>query len=105
MERGRYAEAAGLLQESIALDPHFQSLEMLGECFVQLKRLCAAIVPLAAATTLNKGVRAPALLAEVFLQLGEYHDAQALAETALSRSATNTMALVVQRLIKERSFE
>ena len=88
MDGGQHAEAIPLLQESIAATPHFKSLELLGECFVKLGRLNEAVVPLAAATTLNKGVRAPALLAEVFLRLGDYHDARTLAGVALARSAT-----------------
>jgi len=102
MDRGRYAEAVPLLQESIAAVPHFKSLELLGECFVNLGKLNEAVVPLAAATTLNNGVRAPALLAEVFLRLGDHDDAQALAGVALARSATNRMALAVRKALGER---
>lgn len=102
MSRGQYAEASALLHESIAAEPHFKSLEMLGECFVHLEKLNEAIVPLAAATTLNNGVRAPALLAEVFLRLGQLHDADALAKLALSRSATNKAALAVIKAMDDR---
>jgi len=105
MDRGRHAEAVPLLQESIAAVPHFKSLELLGECYVKLERLDEAVVPLAAATTLNNGVRAPALLAEVFLRLGDHHDAQALAGVALARSATNRMALAVRRALEEQPHD
>ncbi len=104
MDGGQHAEAIPLLQESIAATPHFKSLELLGECFVKLGRLNEAVVPLAAATTLNKGVRAPALLAEVFLRLGDYHDARTLAGVALARSATNRMALAVRKALEEQPY-
>ena len=53
-----------------------------------LARPQEAIVPLAAAATLNNGVRAPALLAEVFWELGQTADAEQLAEIALGGTRT-----------------
>ena len=63
-----------------------------------LGRTQEAIVPLAAATTLNNGVRAPALLAGVFWELGQKTDAEQLAEIALARDPNNKKA----RLVKEK---
>ena len=61
-----------------------------------------AIVPLAAATTLNRGVRAPSLLAEVFMHLEEWPDAEALAAIALSRGPNNKRARHVAGAVKTR---
>ncbi len=75
------------------LKPHFKDLELLGECLMQLGKLVDAIVPLAAATALNKGVT-PALLAEAYYFLHEMHDAGEMAEVTLSRDVSNKKALV-----------
>ena len=96
MGAGRFEEAAGLLTQSIAAWPHFKSLELLGECLIKIGRLQEAIVPLAAATALNAGVRAPALLAEVFLQLDQREDAERAAEIASTRHPANKTARKVK---------
>lgn len=95
MERGEHTQAVVCLQENVAADPHFKTLELLGECLIVLGRLQESIVPLAAATTLNKGVRAPALLAEVFWHLNQFHDAKEVAEIALGRDPRNRKAYTV----------
>jgi hypothetical protein len=48
---------------------------------------------LAAATGLNRGSRAPCILAEAFLELGEWSDAQAAAVEALGRTPGYRRAL------------
>lgn len=96
MDQGRLEEAVLLFEESNKSFPHFKTLELLGECNFRLGKLSEAIVPLAAATTLNRGVRAPSLLAEVFLKLGEFHNAEEITAIALSRDATNRRALRVK---------
>ena len=100
MEHGQFEEAALYFAQSIALCPHFKTLELQGECLLRLGRWREAIVPLAAASTLNLGVRAPSLLAEAFLLLGESHDATFAAELALSRDPKNRKALSVQAGIR-----
>lgn len=105
MGDGRLEEAVSLFQQSVALAPHFKSLELLGECFVRLNRQREAIVPLATATRLNRGVRAPSLLAEVFLKLEDYHAAKEMAELALSRDAGNRRAREVKRVVAEIAGE
>ena len=58
-----------------------------------------AIVPLAAATTLNEQVRAPSLLAEAFLALGQHVEAYEIATMALQRDpATSKHWRLWQRL-------
>jgi Flp pilus assembly protein TadD len=66
MAQNQLVAAVSLFQQSIALSPHFKALELLGECFIRLNRLAEAIVPLAAATTLNKGVRGPIFIGRCF---------------------------------------
>jgi len=101
MDEGRLEDAVMLFQQSISYSPHFKTLELLGECFVRLNRLPEAIVPLAAATSLNKGVRAPSMLAEVFLRLEDYHAARNMVEIALSREPNNRKAQEVKRVVAE----
>ncbi len=67
-EAGRAHMAAGELEAahtalrlSAEANPHFKALELLGECLLKLGRPKEAIVPLAAASALNAGVRAPSL--------------------------------------------
>ena len=48
--------------------------------------------PLAAATTLNRGVRAPSLLAEAFLRNQKFYDAEDFAKLALQRDPRNKRA-------------
>ena len=98
MDQGALEDAVALFERSISGSPHFKALELLGECLVKLGRGQEAIVPLAAATTLNAGVRAPALLAQVFQDLGEYQQAYDLAELALTRHPSNRLALQIKGL-------
>jgi tetratricopeptide (TPR) repeat protein len=105
MSAGRLDDAVELFQQSIALSPHFKALELLGECLIRLDRLRGAIVPLAAATSLNKGVRAPSLLAEVFLKLEDYNAAKEMADVALSRDPSNRKAQETKRIAAEIAGE
>ncbi|MGH9322423.1 MAG: hypothetical protein ACRD3V_21380, partial [Vicinamibacteria bacterium] len=99
MEAGDLEAAVAAFRESVLEEPHFKTLELLGEALMLLGRPKEAIVPLAAASTLNRQVRAPALLAQAFLTMGRETDAYAAAEEALSRDANNRMA----RSVKERT--
>lgn len=100
MERGSHEEAVRILNRSWRLEPHFKTLELLGECLMTEGNYKDAIVPLAAATTLNRGVRAPSLLAEAFLKLNDSDRAREMAELALKRDKTNKRALVVLRAVE-----
>lgn len=101
MNEGRLEKAIALFEQSVELAPHFKSLELLGECLFRLNRLREAVVPLAAATTLNRGVRAPSLLAEVFLKLEDYQHAGEMAALALSRNSGNRKAQKIKSLVAE----
>ena len=80
---GRKAMAANDLNSAISLferstqyDPHFKTLELLGECFLKLGRNKEAVVPLAASVGLgNKPYRALYLLAQALNAVGRKTDA------------------------------
>jgi len=59
----------------------------------------------AAATTLNRQVRAPSLLAEAFLALGERPEAHRIAHMALRREAHNKKAWAVLQATSEAHDE
>jgi lipopolysaccharide biosynthesis regulator YciM len=96
MADGSFEQAVELFHRSAVASPHFKTYELLGECYVHLKRLTETIPFLAAATTLNRGVRAPALLAEAWLALGRHREAVETADIALSRDPKNKAALRVR---------
>ena len=83
------------LEVSVAEHPHFKALELLGEAWLRSGDPRRAIVPLAAATTLNGQVRAPALLAEALHALGDELEAHRVARLALDRDANNQKAWAV----------
>lgn len=92
MDAGFLKEAVTLFQQSALARPHFKTYELLGECLAQLERYSEAVVYLAAATAINRGVRAPSLLAQTFLKLDLLSDAKSAAQTALSQDPTNRLA-------------
>jgi tetratricopeptide (TPR) repeat protein len=96
MSRGSLEQAISCFERSNAILPHFKTLELMGECLCLLHRWREAIVPLAAAGTLNKGVRAPSLLAQAQFEAGYYSDAVLTADLALSRDGNNRRALAVK---------
>lgn len=103
MDKNLVEEAIILFQNSAEIEPHFKTLELLGECYIRLSRLRESIIPLAAAVSLNKGVRAAALLAEVFLKLEDYDQAKNMAEIALSREPNNKQAIKINNIILTNS--
>jgi tetratricopeptide (TPR) repeat protein len=74
-------------------------------------RLAEAVVPLAAATTLNRQGIAPTLLAEVLLKLNDPTKAKEILELALERQPTYKRALTLRSLVdkalveRERAFD
>ena len=91
-ETGDVARAIHSFQQSAAVFPHFKTLELLGEALLQSGNALAAVAPLAAATALNAQVRAPSLLAEAFLSLGEIEDAREFAADVITRDPGNRRA-------------
>lgn len=100
MDAGHLDVAVKLFHQDADVSQHFKSLELLGECLIALGRLQEAIVPLAAATTLNNGVRAPALLAEVFWKLHQRLNAENMAVIALARDPNNKKARIVKEMLE-----
>lgn len=103
MSSGKLQEAIALFQRSIQDSPHFKSLELLGECMMKMNRFSEAVVPLSAATSLNKGVRAPSLLSEVFYKLADFENAKRFAAIALKRDPNNRKAMKIKSLVKGRN--
>lgn len=97
LEGGRLEDAVEAFRESSLKEPHFKTLELLGEALMLLGRYQEAVVPLAAASGLNRQVRAPALLAQVLLLLGRDIDAYTAAQEALTRDPNNKMARAVEQ--------
>ncbi len=81
--QGREAMAAGDLESSIRffeesaqIEPHFKTLELLGECFLKRGQHGEAIIPLAASVGLgNKPYRALYLLARALHTVGRRAEA------------------------------
>jgi len=103
MDANRFAAAIALFRESAISLPHFKTLELMGECLVKAGRPLEAVAPLAAAVALNDGVRAAALLSEVFLVLDQPTDARRMAGVALHRDPNNKTAKAVLSALKERT--
>jgi|GEM_PF-1239570 len=96
MKVGNFETAADLFVQAAIRAPHFKSYELLGECYVRLNHLTLAIPYLAAATILNRGTRAPGLLAETWFALGRYAEALEASQIALSRDSKHKASLRVQ---------
>jgi hypothetical protein len=92
LKSGDHAGAIEALEASAAVVPHFKTLELLGEAFLLSGQPKRAVVPLAAATTLNAQVRAPSLLARALHALGEDVRAHEMARLSLGRDAGNRAA-------------
>jgi len=89
MKTGDYEEAILFFRRSAEMEPHFKTFELLGESRLTLNRISESVGPLAAATTVNRGVRAPSLLAEAFLRNQKFDDAEDFAKIALQRDPGN----------------
>jgi tetratricopeptide (TPR) repeat protein len=98
MEAGAFEQAADLFDSSAVQSPHFKTYELLGECYMRLRRFTEAIPYLAAATTLNHGARAPSLLAEAWLAIDRRDKVAQAADLALSRDPKNKIAFRVREI-------
>jgi hypothetical protein len=92
LDAGDLSGAIVQLEASADAFPHFKTLELLGEAWLRSGNPGRAVVPLAAATTLNLQVRAPSLLAEALLELGDEREAHRIARLALDRDPNNKKA-------------
>jgi len=94
-EKGDLAAAVKTLQRAVDLDPHPIALEMLGGLWLKLNQPERAIIPLAAAVTLDAKGGAAAALAHVFMRLRREKEAHAMARLALDRRPGDRQALEV----------
>ncbi|MBN8711165.1 MAG: hypothetical protein BGO12_14370 [Verrucomicrobia bacterium 61-8] len=95
MAEGFYAGALERLQASLEACIHFKTLELIGECHLKMGNPHAAIVPLAAASGLNPGVRALSLLARALFEDGDHVHARQIAERVLQQAPGNQVALEI----------
>lgn len=93
MARGQYGDAIRFLEGSAKCDPHYKTLELLGECYLEQERFCEAVSALAAATTLSQQPRAAYLLARAFQALGDLRRSREMAELACTRNRRFTPAI------------
>jgi len=96
LDAGDPGNAVEVLLRSAGREPHFKTLELLAEAYLVLGHPLAAVVPLAASTTLHRGAQAPALLADVFRRLGRWEQAYDLAAEALARDPDHALAREVR---------
>jgi tetratricopeptide (TPR) repeat protein len=92
MDAGAWEQAIQRFTASVEAAPHFKTLELLGECFLELGRPKDAVVPLAAAARLNPQPRAPSLLALALARAGRAEDARTIAEEVLADHPGNRLA-------------
>jgi tetratricopeptide (TPR) repeat protein len=98
LERGEVLRALKLLDASSKLFPHFKTLELQGQCYFKLKRYSEAIIFLAAATSLNRGLRAPLLLMDVLLEVPDVKAAKDIAKIVLAREPNHKQAKALLKL-------
>ena len=104
MDAGDIETAIHSFQQSVELDPHFKTYELLGECLLKGNRPQEAILPLEAASRMNRSVRAVSLLAEAHFILGQHDKADHVADEALRRDTNNRKARAIKHEIaKQRS--
>jgi tetratricopeptide (TPR) repeat protein len=101
IDRGELAAAAKTLQRAVDLNPHPAALERLGDLWLKLNQPERAIVPLAAAATLNPKGGATSALAHAFMRLRRETEAYAMATLALSRRPGDRQALEVIEATRE----
>lgn len=82
-DQGHIREALPLFAEAARAAPHHKSYELLGECLLREGRPAEAVLPLAAACTLNRGARPRVLLARASLQIGSVDKARSWLTEAL----------------------
>lgn len=101
MDAGNLERAISLFVESNQLQPNYKTCLLLGDCLLRVGRAKDAVIPLAAATTLNRQGIAPTLLAEVFLELGEPFRAVELVKIALDRQPHYKRAQKLEPIARE----
>jgi tetratricopeptide (TPR) repeat protein len=101
MHAGQLEAAIQLFEQSNRVDPHYKTCLHLGECLLRLRRHKDAIIPLAAATALNRQGIAPFMLAEVYMTLGEPGKAHEFVTLAIERQPDLKRARELEPSIRE----
>lgn len=99
--RGELGAAAKSLQRAIDLDPRPATLEQLGDVWMKLNQPERAIVPFAAAATLDPKGGAAASLAFAFMRLRRHKEALTLANQVLKKRPGDRVALEVVQATRE----
>jgi tetratricopeptide (TPR) repeat protein len=100
-DHGDLQAAAKTLQRAVDLDPRPGPLERLGEMWLKLNQPERAIIPLAAAVTLDQRGGAASTLAHAFMRLRREREAHAMALIALARRPGDRQALEVLEATRE----
>lgn len=100
-DKGELAAAAKTLQRAVDLDPNPRALERLGEIWLKLNQPERAIIPLAAAVTLDPRGSGASTLAVAFMRLRREREAHAMAKLALARDPEDRQALEVLETTRE----
>ena len=104
LDAGEFSKALDLFNRSIENNIHYKTLELIGNAYIKLEEYSKAIIPLAAATSLNDGPKAPSLLAEAYLNLGEIDNATRMANKSLNRLQNYGPAKKIIELIKIKNL-
>ena len=100
MEKGDLDRAIELFEESVKIAPHFKTLELLGECKIEIRRPADAIVPLAAAVGLGTNAFRPMyLLAKAYSEMGARKTALSYVEKALQMNPNFRTALELKKFL------
>jgi len=95
---GDLKSAERLFTESLGLDEHFKTLELLGECFLRQNRVAEAITALRRAVFLGREAKAPLLLAQAYLTQNSFEEARQFLNESLARNPAYRPA---QRMLDE----
>jgi tetratricopeptide (TPR) repeat protein len=101
MDSERFDSAIELFESSNRIRPHYKTSLLLGSCLTRLQRHRDAIIPLAAATALNRQGIAPFELAKVFMTLDEPDRALEFVQLALERQPHLRAARELEPVIRE----
>jgi tetratricopeptide (TPR) repeat protein len=85
-ESGNLESAERMFSESLALEDHAKTAELLGECLTLQGRTSEALTALRTAVTLGKEARAPLLLAKALLLAGDKTGAESALRESLRRN-------------------
>jgi tetratricopeptide (TPR) repeat protein len=101
MHAGQLESAIELFEQSNRLCPHYKTCLHLGECLIRLNRHTDAIIPLAAATALNRQGVAPFMLAEIYMMLGDPGKAHEFVTLAIERQPDLKRARELEPTIRQ----